>query len=63
MLQKINFTELELPDSSSDEEYNPNEEEVCNIRQYDMLVCVVHFFLEWQVGKDLRYIQYTIIKH
>ena len=25
---KINFTELELPDSSSDEEYNPQEEEV-----------------------------------
>ncbi|XP_068694172.1 uncharacterized protein [Montipora foliosa] len=25
--KKINFTELELPDSSSDEEYNPNEEE------------------------------------
>ena len=28
LFQKIHFTELDLPESSSDEEYNPDDEEV-----------------------------------
>lgn len=39
VLQEIHFTELELPDSSSDEEYNPEEEEVIDKSAFICTIC------------------------